>query len=99
MPKLSELIKPINDILKNCIKVDPADKIQRLPLYAKGKGKGRKCSPNIQKYWLPIHTTNYEAIKSLIVQAPVLHLPAHTGLFYLECDPSAKHVGSVLYQI
>ncbi len=69
LSKLSELIKPINDILKNC-------KIKPLPLYAKGKGKGRKRSPNIQKYWLPIHTTNFEAIKSLIVQALVLHLPA-----------------------
>ncbi len=35
LPKLSELIKPINDILKNCNKVDPADIIQPLPLYAK----------------------------------------------------------------
>ncbi len=50
-------------------------------------------------YWLPIHTTNFEAIKSLIVQAPVLHLPACTQCFYLECDSSTKHVGSVLYQI
>ncbi len=99
LPKLSELFKPINDILKNCNKVDPADKIQPLPLYAKGKGKGRKHSPNIQKYWLPIHTTNFEAIKSLIVQAPVLHLPAHTGCFNLECDSNAKHVGLVLYQV
>ncbi len=33
------------------------------------------------------------------MQAPVLHLPARTGRFYLECDSSAKHVGSVLYQI
>ncbi len=48
---------------------------------------------------MPIHTTNFEAVKSLIVQAPVLHLPACTGRFYLECDSSAKHVGSVLYQI
>ncbi len=99
LPKLSELIKPINDILKNCNKVDPVDKIQPLPLYAKGKGKGRKRSPNIQKYWLPIHTTNFEAIKSLIVQAPVLHLLACTGHFYLEFDSSAKHIGSVLFQI
>ncbi len=97
LPKLSELIKPINDLLKNCNKVDPADKIKPLPLYAKGKGK--KCSPNIQKYGLPIHTTNFAAIKSLIVQAPVLHLPARTGRLYLECDSSAKHYGSVLYQI
>ncbi len=65
LPKLSELIKPINDILKNCNKVDAADKIQPLPLYDKGKGIGRKRSPNIQKFWLPIHTTNFEAIKSL----------------------------------
>ncbi len=99
LPKLSELIKPINDILKNCNKVDPADKIKPFPLYTKCKGKGKKHSQNIQKYWLLIHTTNFEAIKSLIVQAPVLHLPACTGRFYLKCESSAKHVGSVLYQI
>ncbi len=99
LPKLSELIKPINDILKKCNKVDPANKISSLALYAKGKGKGKKRSPDIQKYWMPIHTTNFEAIKSLIVQASVLHLPACTGCFYLECDSSSKHVGSVLYQI
>ncbi len=67
LPKLSELIKPINDNLKNCNKVDPADKIQPLPIYAKVKGKGRNTSPNIQKYWLPIHTTIFEPLKSLIV--------------------------------
>ncbi len=67
LPKLSKLIKPINDILKKLNKVDPADKISPLPLYAKGKGKGKKRSPDIQKYWIPIHTTNFEAIKSLIV--------------------------------
>ncbi len=36
-PKLSKLIKPINGILKNCTKVDPADRIQPSLLYAKGK--------------------------------------------------------------
>ncbi len=48
---------------------------------------------------MPIHTTNFEAIKIIIVQAPILHLSAWTGPFYLECDSSAKHVGSVLYQM
>ncbi len=48
---------------------------------------------------MPIHTNNFEAIKSLIVDAPILHLPVRTGRFYLECDSSAKHVGSVLYQV
>ncbi len=99
LPKLSELIKPINDILQKCTKFKPSDKISPLPTYAKGKGKDRKRSPDIQKYWLPIHTTNFEAIKEMIVKAPVLHLPAHTGHFYLECDSGANHVGSVLYQI
>ncbi len=61
----------------------------------KVKAKVKKRSPDIQKYWMPIHTTNFEAIKSLIV--PVLHLPERTGHFYPECDSSAKHVGSVLY--
>ncbi len=99
LPKLSELIKPINDILKKCTKVMPTDKISLLPTYAKGKGKGKKRSPDIQKYSLPIHTKNFESIEELIVQAPMLHLPAGTGHFYLKCDSSAKHVGSVLYQI
>ncbi len=97
--KLSELIKPINDILKKCNNVDHADKISPLRLYAKGKGKVKKHSPDILKYWMPIHTTNFEAIKSLVVQAPVLHLPARTSRFYFECDFSAKHIGSALYQI
>ncbi len=48
---------------------------------------------------MPIHTINFEAIKSLIVQALVLHLPARTGRCNLECDSIAKHFGSVLYQI
>ncbi len=95
LPKLSELIKPINDILKKYNKVTSADKISPLPTYANGKDKCRKHSPDIQKYWMP----NFEDIKALIVHAPVLHLPARSGRFYLECDSSAKHVGSVLYQI
>ncbi len=48
---------------------------------------------------LPNHTINFEAMKSLMMQALVLHLPACTGCFYLECYSSAKHFGSVLYQI
>ncbi len=50
-----------------------ANKISPLPTYAKGKGKGKKRSPDIQKCWLPIHTKNFEAIKELIVHAPVLN--------------------------
>ncbi len=75
-PKLSKLIKQINDILEKCNKVVPAYKIRPLPTYVKGKGRGRKHSTDIQKYWMPIHTSNFEAIKALIIQAPVLHLPA-----------------------
>ncbi len=76
-----------------------ADTISPLPTYAKGSGKGKKRPQDIQKYWLPIHTENFEAIKELIVQAPVLHFPGRKGHFYLECDSSTKHVGSVLYPI
>ncbi len=47
---------------------------------------------------MPIHTKNFEAIKSLIVDAPILHLPARRGRCYLECDSTAKHVGTVLYR-
>ncbi len=61
------------------------------------KGSGKKRSPDMQMFWVPIHTTNFEAIKSLIVKAPILHLPTRTGRFYLECDSSAKYV--VLYQM
>ncbi len=41
LPKLSELIKPINDIPKKCNKVNNSDKISPLPTYAKGKDKKR----------------------------------------------------------
>ncbi len=41
LPKLSDLIKPINDILKKCNKIDKADKISSLATYTKGKGSGR----------------------------------------------------------
>ncbi len=99
LPKLSELSKPINDILKQCNKVNAADTISPVPTYSKGRGKGKKRSPNIHKYWQPIHTANFEAIKELIVKSHVLHLPASTGHLYLECDSSAKHVGSVIYQM
>ncbi len=99
LPKLSELIKPINDIIKKCNKLSKESKIQPLATYNKGKGPGRKRSPNILKFWTPIYTKNFEAIKSLIVEAPILHLPSRNGKFYLECDSSTKHVGSVLYQI
>ncbi len=48
LPKLSELIKTINDILKNCNKVNPADKIQPLPLYGKGKGMAKNVHPTLK---------------------------------------------------
>ncbi len=76
LPKLSELIKPMNDILKLCNKDNRCDKIPPLNDYTKGKGKGKRCSPDIQKYWLPLHSANFQMIKNLIVQALVLHLPA-----------------------
>ncbi len=38
-------------------------------------------------------------IKRLIVKSPVLCLHDRTGKFVLECDSSAKFVGSVLYKV
>ncbi len=38
-------------------------------------------------------------IKQLIVKAPVPHFPNMDDKFSIECDSSAKHVDSVLYQI
>ncbi len=99
LPKLSELIKPMNDILKLCNKDNRSDKIPPLGDYTKGKGKGKICSPDIQRFWLLLHSANFQMIKDVIVQAPVLHLSARSGRFYLECDSSAKHIGSELYQI
>ncbi len=58
-----------------------------------------KRSPDIQKFWKPIHAKTFLAIKSVIVKAPLLHLPSRNGKFYFECDSSVKHVRSVLYQI
>ncbi len=46
------------------------------------------------------HTSQpIEAIKKLIVKAPVLHLPNRDGNCSLECASSAKQVGAVLYQL
>ena len=99
LPKLSELVKPINDILKlaNAHKKE-LDKIPPLKEYQKGKGRGKSKSLNIQSFWTEEHTANFEKIKALIVKAPVLHLPNATGHFSLECDSSAKHVGAALMQ-
>ncbi len=76
--KLSELIKPMNDILKLCNKDNRCDKIPPLGDYTKGKGKGKRHSPDIQKYWLQLHSANFQMIKDHIVQTPVLHLPARS---------------------
>ncbi len=45
------------------------------------------------------HTKNFELIKKLLAQSPVLCLPDSKGKLFLECNSSAKHVGSVLYQV
>ncbi len=42
LAKAIRAIKLINDILKKCNKVDPADRISPLQSHAKGKGKGKK---------------------------------------------------------
>ncbi len=44
-------------------------------------------------------TNNFQMIKKLIVKSPVLCLPDRTGEFVLECDSSAKFVGSIMYQV
>ncbi len=70
MPKLSNMIKPINDILKKRNKLHKLNKIQQpSPTYTKDKGSGERKSPVIQKFWLEELTANFEAIKNLIVQA------------------------------
>ncbi len=79
LPKLSELIKPINDILKKSNRLHKIDKINPLKAYSKGKGIGPGRSPNIQEFWTKEHTEIFEAIKQLIVKASVLHLPNRNG--------------------
>ncbi len=54
LPKLSELIKPINDILKKSNTLNKECKITLLATFNKGKGPGRKRLPDIQKFWMPI---------------------------------------------
>jgi hypothetical protein len=95
---LSQLVKPINDILKSVNKLVKPDKIKPLPGYAKGKGKGRQKSPDIRQFWTNEHTISFEKIKQVLSKKPVLCLPNRTGQFHLECDSSAKHVGAILYQ-
>ncbi len=63
LPKRSELIKPINDILKKSNKLHKVAKISPLLAYGKGKGAGHRKSPNIQELWTQKHTDNFEAIK------------------------------------
>jgi hypothetical protein len=99
LPKLSHLIKPINDILKKSNNITKEKKIKPKTEYSKGKGTSRKKSPDIQTFWKYEHTMCFNEIKSLITKLPVLHLPNIHGEFLLECDSSAKFVGSVLYQI
>ncbi len=62
--------------------------------YNKGKCPGRKRSPYIQKCCRPIHAKSFEAIKSLIVKAPLPHLPSMNSKFYLECDLCAKFISN-----
>ena len=99
LPRLSHLIKPINDILKKGNNITKEHKIKPKTEYSKGKGTSKKKSPDIQKFWKYEHTICFNEIKSLITKLPVLHLPNANGEFLLECDSSAKFVGSVLYQI
>ncbi len=97
LPKLSELIKPINDILKNAIKSIKLIKLvpcRHMP----------KAEVQVKRDLLTFRSSGCQYIlltlRQLIsVKAPILHLPARTARFYLECDSSAKHVGSVLYQM
>ena len=99
LPKLSELVKPINDILKEAnAKKKELDKISPLKEYQKGKGRGKNRSLNIQSFWTNLHTENFNKIKDLIVKSPVLHLPNSSGHFTLECDSSCRHVGAALFQ-
>ncbi len=81
----------MSDILKLCNKDNRCDKIPPLGDYTKGKGKGKRRLSDIQKYWLQLHSANFQMTKDLIIPAPVLHLPA----FYLECDSSDKHVSVI----
>ncbi len=75
-------MKPINGIIKKSNKLNKLNKISPLPPYAEGKGVGKCKSPDIQGLWIAEHTKNFALIKKC----------------FLECDSSAKHVGSVLYQ-
>ncbi len=58
LPKLSELIKPINDILKKSNKIHKLEKTSPLSEYGNIKGKGRRKSPNIQQFWTKQHIDN-----------------------------------------
>ncbi len=71
-PKLSTLIKPINDILKKSNKVHKLEKLKPLAQYGKGKGIRYQKSPNIQDLWTQEHSDHFEASKKIIEQVPVL---------------------------
>ncbi len=99
LPYLSKLVKPINDIIKKNNQLNKLNKISPLSPYAKGKRVGKRKSPDIQKVWTAEHTKNFDLIKKLVVQSHVLCLPDIKSKLLLECDSSANHAGSVLYQV
>ena len=56
----------------------------------------RKNTPYV---WTKECQENFEEIKSLLVQAPVLALPSKEGLFRLYCDSSRVGTGGCLVQV
>ena len=56
----------------------------------------RKAVPFI---WGKVQELAFHAIKKMISEAPVLHLPKSTGRFILYSDMSREHTGCLLWQI
>jgi putative transposase len=53
---------------------------------------------NASFVWSSLCQKNFEEIKRLIVQAPVLHLPTREGVFRLYIDSSRTGVGATVWQ-
>ncbi len=93
MPKLSNLIKSINDILKKSNKLYKLTKIQPLSTYTKGKGSGKSRQILRRTY---CQLCGYQKTDS---PRACSAFTKQKGPIFLECNSNAKHVGSVLYQI
>ena len=56
------------------------------------------CSTRVRFHWDSVHSTSFQAIKSAILDAPILYHVDYTLELYLRTDASIIGIGGMLYQ-